>query len=46
MNMSRVSAADVFLMVTIMSVAFLTEIALFILMRLIGRDRAGSDAKL
>jgi hypothetical protein len=35
MDMDRLSAADVFLMVAIMSVAFLTEIALFILIGVI-----------
>jgi len=35
MDMDRLSAADVFLMVAIMSVAFLTAIALFILIGMI-----------
>jgi hypothetical protein len=46
MDMDRLSAADVFLMVAIMSVAFLTEIALFILIGMIWKNRALWAARL
>jgi hypothetical protein len=39
-DMNPLSAADVFLTVAIMSVAFLTEIALFILIGMIWKNRA------
>ena len=44
--MDRLSAADVFLMVAIMSVAFLTEIALFILIGDLKESRALGSATL